>query len=120
MTILAIMAFLLIKHFAFDFPFQTQNMLSQKGNYLAGGGIHHAVFHGCGTAFVFMCFGYTEIATTLGVIDALVHYHIDFAKAKTNKWASLQSNNPMFWNAIGLDQLAHSLTYVFLIYLTLI
>lgn len=110
---------LLVKHFLCDFPFQTKRMLEEKGTYLQIGGVHHAFAHGLGTMIVFMTFGMYEVAGTLAVLDTLFHYHIDYFKMRINKWADLKSDNQMFWNALGVDQLAHGLTYVLLVYLAL-
>lgn len=119
MTALWIMTGLLVKHFLCDFPFQTKQMLEEKGSYLQIGGVHHAFAHGLGTMIVFMMFGFYEVAGTLAVLDILFHYHIDYFKMRINKWADLKSDNQMFWNALGADQLAHGLTYVLLVYLAL-
>lgn len=110
---------LLVKHFLCDFPFQTKQMLADKGTYLEMGGIHHALVHGLGTALVFSIFGFYDLAAALAVVDILIHYHIDYLKMKINQWAKLESDNQMFWNALGADQLAHGLTYVLLVYLAL-
>lgn len=119
MIALWLMAALLVKHFIFDFPFQTKQMLAEKGSYLEMGGVHHAFAHGLGTAIVFSLLGYHEVAGTLAVFDVLIHYHVDYLKMKINKWANLKPDNQMFWNALGADQLAHGLTYVLLVYLAL-
>lgn len=120
MVALGLMTALLVKHFIFDFPFQTKRMLDDKGTYLEMGGVHHAFAHGIGTAIVFSLMGFYSLAGTLAVIDILIHYHIDYIKVKLNKWKDLKPDNKMFWNALGADQLAHGLTYVLLVYLALL
>lgn len=119
MIALWLMTALLVKHFIFDFPFQSKFMLDGKGYYLHEGGLFHAAFHSLGTAFVFCAFDMPEVAGALAIIDGLIHYHVDYLKVKVNRWADLKPDNQMFWNALGADQLAHGLTYVLLIYLAL-
>lgn len=119
MIALWLMAALLIKHFALDFPLQTKNMLAEKGEYLAIGGVNHAFAHGVGTALVFMLFGMSALAGTLAVLDILIHYHVDYLKMKINSKAGLTTQDTRFWNLLGLDQLAHHMTYVLLVYLAL-
>lgn len=109
----------MVKHFIMDYPFQLKYMLEQKGFYLKDGGVHHAFCHGMGTMFVFYFMGFESVAPTLGIIDILIHYHVDYLKAKSNKWFALGPSNKGFWTAMGLDQLAHQLTYVLLVFLAL-
>jgi hypothetical protein len=51
----------------------------------------------------------------LGVADAVVHYHVDWAKMRLNERLKLTPDNEWFWHLLGLDQLLHYLTYVGLI-----
>jgi hypothetical protein len=111
---LGLITALLIKHFICDYPLQLKYMLEEKGSYLWTGGIHHAAIHGAGTFIVFALFGMAELASTLAVIDALIHYHVDWIKSKVNSRFALKSDQKNFWTALGLDQLAHQLTYVLL------
>lgn len=115
MMALWLIAALLVKHFVCDYPLQLPYMLENKGKYLAKGGVHHALYHGAGTALVFVLFGMAEIAAVMAILDTLIHYHVDFLKMKINKWADLKLDNKRFWHLIGLDQLAHQLTYVLLV-----
>lgn len=119
MMALWLMAALLVKHFILDFPLQLKYMLEEKGSYLADGGVHHAFFHGFGTALVFMLLGYQEVAGTVAVLDVLIHYHVDYLKMKLNARLELNPSHKGFWTLIGLDQLAHGLTYVLLVALVL-
>ena len=50
----------------------------------------------------------------------VIHYHVDWLKMNINKkygWKADQ--HPEFWVLLGLDQLAHYLTYVLLIWIIL-
>jgi hypothetical protein len=57
-------------------------------------------------------------AVIIGFIDFALHYHIDWAKININKRWNYTVENPKFWAWLGADQLAHSLTYLGLVWLT--
>ncbi len=116
MTVLIIMTLLILKHFIIDFPAQTPYQWMNKGTYGHPGGILHAGLHGIGTFLIFALFIVTPWALLLGVADMVIHYHIVWAKMNINKkygWKADQ--HPEFWVLLGLDQLAHYLTYILLI-----
>lgn len=108
---------LFIKHFICDFPLQMFPWLyNNKGRYLHPGGIVHAGLHGIGTALVLSPF-IGVAALTYGLIDMLVHYHIDWAKMNlSNKYELKPDNSEWFWLLLGFDQLLHHLTYFAIIY----
>jgi hypothetical protein len=110
---------LLIKHFLVDFPFQTQAMIQGKGTYLQRDGILHSLFHGLATSAVFFLFGFGPLSLALGLLDFLIHYHVDWTKSNINRHFNLRPDQNAFWNALGIDQLAHGLTYVLLTALAL-
>jgi len=111
---------LLIKHFLFDFPLQTQRMIEEKGIYLKEHGIGHSYLHGFGTAVVFVLAGIPfGIAGLAGFMDFTIHYHVDYWKSNLCRKFNLTPSDKWFWTAIGLDQLLHGLTYVALIHLVL-
>lgn len=114
--IFLILGALTLKHFVIDFPLQTPYQWQNKGKYGHLGGILHASLHGAGTILVLMPFVGLS-ALYFGVIDAIVHYHIDWAKINLNSrngWAPM--NSPHFWTLLGFDQLLHSLTYLLITY----
>lgn len=118
MIILTLMTLLILKHFIIDFPAQTPYQWMNKGTYGHLGGILHAGLHGVGTFIVFVIFVVTPWAIFLGLLDALIHYHIDWIKMNVNKKYGWKADtHPEFWIALGLDQLAHYLTYILLILL---
>ena len=107
-----------IKHFICDFWLQYPRMLAEKGIYGARGGIEHAVIHGLGTLIVLLCVFTLNapsilVAVKLALLDSVLHYHIDWAKQKLNK--GLTPADRKFWLWLGLDQLLHYLTYLFII-----
>lgn len=102
-----------LKHFLCDFPFQTEYMLENKGTYGHPGGIFHAGIHALGTFAICLLFSlpYGWIA----LVDGILHYHTDWAKANLTTWYGVTPNDKLFWNLLGLDQLLHMLTYLVLL-----
>ena len=103
-----------VKHFIADFILQTDVMVQEKGTYGAPGGLHHACWHGILTAFIlYPIIGNVMVVLQIGFIDALIHYHIDWAKTNISK--QYTPENKEFWFWLGVDQMLHYLTYVGLI-----
>lgn len=112
---LILITLLFTKHFIVDFPLQGPYQWMNKGTYGHMGGITHAVLHG---SFTLMCFSmFAPIAAYyLAVIDAVIHYHIDWAKMNINaKYGWKADQHPQFWWLLGLDQFLHALTYIGLV-----
>lgn len=101
----------IVKHLLCDFPLQVPFMFMNKGKYGHLGGISHAAVHGLGTWLIQIAFIGNPFAP-LFLIDALIHYHVDWAKNQINGKYTLQPANKYFWWLLGMDQLAHYLTYV--------
>lgn len=116
---ITLLALLMIKHCICDFMLQTPWQLTQKGIYGAPGGIVHSGIHVAGTFVVLLAVmpPLSVIAVVL-VVEFLVHYHIDWGKAQFVKRFEIR-DGARFWNAIGVDQLLHNLTYLaILVYVT--
>ena len=114
MIMLELLTLLFIKHFIIDFPLQKPYQYLNKGTYGHMGGILHATLHGVGT--MLCMFFFTPFFVVFGVIDAVIHYHIDWAKVKINKhmgWGP--TTHEQFWWLLGADQLLHALTYIGLV-----
>jgi hypothetical protein len=112
---LILIALLFTKHFVVDFPLQHRYQWSNKGTYGHPGGMLHAFLHGAGTALCF--YWYAPIAcVSLAIIDAFLHYHIDWAKMNLNaKMGWGPNTHEQFWWLLGLDQFLHAITYVGLV-----
>lgn len=108
---------LFIKHFVCDFPLQAKPwMYRNKGTYGHLGGITHASIHSIGTLVALAPF-LGRAAFIYAAVDALVHYHIDWAKMNFSRRHDLQPNNSeWFWILLGFDQLLHHLTYFAIVY----
>ena len=102
-----------VKHYICDFVLQTNDMIQSKGHWGEWRGIVHSVYHGVGTMVVIGIMGFGTVSCILmGLLDTVVHYHVDWAKQKLNSILKYTVDNPKFWNLLGLDQLLHQLTYV--------
>jgi hypothetical protein len=89
-----------------------------KGIYGNAHGLMHSIKHGLGTWLIFWCFtSELEYSLLIGFIDFVLHYHIDWTKININKKYNYTTENPKFWAWLGADQLAHSLTYLTLVWL---
>lgn len=109
---------LFIKHFVCDFPLQMFPWLyKNKGQYLHPGGIVHASLHGIGTIIVLVYFLNVKLAVLCGLLDILLHYHIDWAKMNLSRYYRLKpDNSEWFWLLLGFDQFLHHLTYFAIVY----
>jgi hypothetical protein len=117
-TIILLLALFGIKHFICDFLLQYPYMLEQKGTYGAAGGIAHATIHALGTLVVLVIalpWGLSAhiAALILGIIDGVIHYHIDWVKQQLNNGLTVADR--MFWVWFGADQGLHYLTYIAII-----
>jgi hypothetical protein len=117
---LAILLGLQAKHFLFDFVFQSDWQVRNKGRYGHPGGLVHAGLHGTGTLVVGVLAALTGAiglgaAIALAVADALIHYHVDWSKAQISRRMKLTPDRHAFWIALGADQAAHHVTYLALI-----
>lgn len=102
---------LFIKHYLIDFVYQSNDEITYKGDYLHWMGLRHSLKHGLFTGLIFVCFTDWYIALSLGLIDFLIHYHIDYIKMK---YGEVIMTRKRYWNHLGFDQLMHYITYLFL------
>lgn len=112
-ALLAVLLILTVKHFICDYPLQTHWQLVNKGTYGHPGGIVHAGIHAIGTTVAFLVITPTlAIGLAIVIGEFLVHYHIDWTKENLIRRMGWTVQDSQFWLALGLDQLAHHLTYV--------
>jgi hypothetical protein len=107
----------MVKHFVVDFPLQGPYQWMNKGTYGHLGGILHAGLHGLATFLILVLVTNAPLPSLLlASADFLIHYHVDWAKMNINKKFGWKADtHPEFWILLGLDQLAHMLTYVAII-----
>ena len=117
-SIFVVLALLFVKHWYIDFVNQSMEEVVGKGIYGNAHGVMHSIKHGIGTAVVMGLFlGDMPFAVVLGFIDFVLHYHIDWAKININTRYNYTTENPQFWAWLGADQLAHSFTYLWLVWI---
>lgn len=104
----------IIKHFVCDFLIQLPYHYLNKGKYGHLGGVSHALIHGLGSALCLAIFDLPFVG--LALLDAALHYHIDWAKMNLCQRYNLKPDNGEgYWYLLGLDQMLHYLTYIFII-----
>ena len=108
---------LLGKHVVADYYVQMTFMVKGKHKYGAWGGIAHSGVHGLLTALCFTPFVSVSSAFILGLLDFILHYHIDYVKSNYSIRNPMQPSEQRYWIVHGTDQLLHILTYVFLVWL---
>ena len=113
---LALLAALFAKHMVADFFAQPTVWQKTKHLYVSPGNIKHSGLHAVLTLAVLAGFGYSWLTCLLlSLLDYVVHFHIDWAKAKITQSNALAQNNPLYWNIFGIDQFLHQLTYIGLV-----
>lgn len=116
---LKLIAMLLIKHWLADFPWQSQWMVANKGNHRSPALLVHAAVHVACSAAVLVPLapaGIGQVGLVL-LMEFCAHTAIDFLKAHKRLGGRWRIDQPRFWTILGLDQLAHHLTYVLMVWL---
>ena len=112
-AILLLLCGLQIKHMFADYYMQTPKMLSGRGEYLHMGRAQHAGVHAVGSILVFLIAGAPILfALIVAALEWVVHFNIDFCKARYSDAKKLTPTQAGFWRAAGTDQAAHHLTYL--------
>lgn len=115
--ILLTLALLQIKHWYIDFVNQSNIEVASKGIYGDFHGIMHSFKHGLGTSLALLFvvgIDYLAFVIICGFLDFIVHYNVDWLKMN---YGNRDITTPQFWNHLGLDQMAHQLTYLYIVYL---
>lgn len=116
--ILLILSLFAFKHFLVDFPMQRPFQWMNKGTYGHLGGIEHSGLHFAGTVLTLCWFVPYPVALLAGLVDGIVHYHIDWMKMNINRTMGWKPDtHPEFWTLLGLDQLAHTTTYLGIVWM---
>ena len=116
---LLLLVLLHIKHFLVDFVFQTQDELEHKGDHLDWRGMTHSLKHGAATFLILLAVigFYHFYIFFLALLDIVLHYYIDFIK---KKYSPSDVSVARYWHFLGLDQLAHQLTYILIVTFTVL
>ena len=104
-----LLVLLQLKHWYIDFVNQSDEEVAHKGIYMDWLGIKHSLKQGLATFLIFFLFIEVEGAIIVGLIDFVLHYHIDWIKMR---FGNRDIRTKAFWAQLGADQLAHQLTYI--------
>ena len=101
------------KHFLCDFVWQTQRQVQTKGFYGRPGGIEHAGLHALTSlpAILILTRVPAQIVAVV-IIEFVIHYHVDWTKARIDRVRELSVQDSAYWFLFGLDQFLHQLTYL--------
>ncbi|MAM62313.1 DUF3307 domain-containing protein [Maritimibacter sp. UBA3975] len=111
--ILLILLLLQLKHLLADYVWQNMWMISNKGRYGHPGGLAHAGLHALLTVIVLVVTGFDiGLVLILGLIEFVIHYHIDFAKDHVQRWRKPDHKKREYWVFHGIDQFFHQATLV--------
>ncbi|WP_435138560.1 DUF3307 domain-containing protein [Pseudopelagicola sp. nBUS_19] len=120
-TILLLFVALQIKHLAGDFFLQNSKMIVGRERYWHMGRALHSGVHVLLTAISFALFATSPILILwIIVVEFIVHFNIDWGKARYSVEKKLTPDQPLFWYAMGTDQTLHQLTYILMVWAWLI
>lgn len=122
MDIIFLLVLLQYKHYYADFCLQTYQQTIRKGIYKDPVGISHSLDHVVCTLIALMFFHVffplpVWKILVAAILEGILHYHIDWSKVK---FGCKDMTKPLFWNQFGLDQLAHQLTYIIMVWYLLL
>jgi hypothetical protein len=117
MDILLLLLLLQIKHCYADFVLQTYQQTVKKGVWLDPVGISHTLDHTWCSLVVMLISSFFIPVNAFAIIfvtliEGIVHYLVDYGKVK---YGCKDNTKPVFWTQFGLDQLAHQVTYIWMI-----
>lgn len=102
-----------LKHLLADYAWQTTEMVANKGSYGHKGGMKHAGLHAAlSTPVLALAAPGLLWIVVLAVAEMVVHYHIDWLKARAVDRSGTGPRDARYWLLTGLDQAAHQLTYI--------
>jgi len=119
LALLTLLAFE-VKHLLCDFVLQNKYQVSNKGFYGHPGGLLHAGIHCLFTIPVLLILTHSlAIITAVIICEFLVHYHIDWIKARTERLRKWTASDTIYWIAFGTDQFVHQVTYIVIVAIVL-
>jgi hypothetical protein len=85
-------------------------------------GISHTTDHMYCTLIAMLAFSFFSPIGAFAIIfvtlvEGVVHYLVDYTKVK---YGSKDNTKPIFWSQFGADQLAHQLTYIWMVWYLLV
>jgi Protein of unknown function (DUF3307) len=116
-AIILLLVLLQLKHWYIDFVDQDMEEVNHKGIFLHWLGMKHSLKQGFGTYICIAAVVGAEnwiYALVLGLFDFVTHYIIDWMKMN---WGNRDIQTPAFWAHLGLDQMLHQITYLWIVYM---
>lgn len=111
--VFALLCLLQGKHFLADFVLQSPYILDNRKYYGHPGGLLHVAIHLVGSLVSLLIVGTGgAVIAVLLVAEAVIHYHMDWAKDNFIASRGLTSTDAVYWYATGFDQAVHHLTYI--------
>jgi hypothetical protein len=111
--VFALLCLFQVKHMFADFVFQGPYILDNRRIYGHPGGLLHVAIHLVGSLAALLIVGASaSVIAVLLLAEALIHYHVVWAKDNFVTARHLTSRDAEFWYAMGFDQLLHHLTYI--------
>jgi hypothetical protein len=122
MELLFLLLLLQIKHCYADFYQQTYIQTVKKGVWMDPIGISHTVDHVYASLIALLIFSFFVPVNAFAILfvavaEGVVHYLVDYSKVR---FGCKDSTKPIFWTQFGLDQLAHQVTYIWMIWFLLV
>ncbi|WP_425044593.1 DUF3307 domain-containing protein [Primorskyibacter sp. S87] len=115
--VLLLLCLLQVKHMFADYFLQTPRMLAGRDEYIHLGRAEHAAIHAIGSALAFIIVGAPfGFIVVICLLEWVIHFHIDFIKARYSEIKDLNPTQASFWRAAGFDQLLHHLTYLAMVW----
>ena len=105
------LALLQFKHWYVDFVLQNNEMVAGKKIYGNLMGLWHSGQHAIATFLITVLVTSWQFALFIAAVDFATHYHIDWVKMN---YGNRDIADPLFWNHLGLDQMAHQIVYLIL------
>lgn len=118
-TPLLVLLLLFTKHLFCDYFLQNEYQLTGKGIYGHGGGLLHSGLHGIGTFIALLIVLHPLYAVLWGLVDSVIHYHVDWAKVKLTTLSEAAPTERLWWILFGADQHFHAVTYIAIVWAAL-
>jgi hypothetical protein len=111
--VLWLVLLLQVKHVVADYMLQNAYMLANRKIYGHPGGLLHVAVHFAGSLVVLLLVGTGPgLLLALLAAEAVVHYHVDWAKDNVVARLGLTTTDAAYWYAAGIDQGLHQATYL--------
>lgn len=85
-------------------------------------GISHTIDHVYSSLVAILIFSFFVPLNAFAIVfvavtEGVIHYLVDYSKVK---YGCKDQTKPIFWTQFGLDQLAHALTYIWMVWFLLL